>query len=102
MAEQNDTNMGGVSPQSPAQTTDSKTINAMSDAEERAPKRIKVDGPAPDEKENGTKKDNQENELRGENANGPPKPEHVDGRIKGCAPVKKEYVVSLDLMLYQY
>ncbi|KAH6900287.1 hypothetical protein B0T10DRAFT_554824 [Thelonectria olida] len=98
MSEQTDTNMGGVSPQpQPApQASGSKNINVMPDAEERSSKRIKTDGSAPDQEMNGAKKPNTENAPSDKiTSSGDSRPAHADGRVKGMAPVKKEFLVDI-------
>ncbi|KAH7155517.1 hypothetical protein B0J13DRAFT_545748 [Dactylonectria estremocensis] len=81
MSEQADVSMGGDSPkaQPTAPVNDSSNGHIDVDAGERASKRLKMDDLAPPQEASNTDS----------------KPGHVDGRVKGLAPVKKEYLIDM-------
>jgi tRNA-dihydrouridine synthase 3 len=96
--------MGGVSPghEHAELVADASNIATSTDDGERASKRVKMNDSIPSESVPGeglhdapATKDN-ENVTNGDKENGAeesksdPKPEHVDGRTKGVAPIKKE------------
>ena len=104
MSEQPDAQMGGVSPghEHAELVADASNITTSADDGERASKRVKMDESTPSQsvpgeglydapvsKENGNAtngdKENQTQEQKSDS-----KPEHVDGRVKGVAPIKKE------------
>lgn len=103
MSEQADVKMEGGSPQAqhapPANDSSNAPVDA--DAGERASKRLKTEdsppsraAPAFEEAVPGEGQDNA-NPTKSENgqagdSNTDPKPDHVDGRVKGLAPIKKE------------
>ena len=111
MSDEADTNMGGVSPerQHAELANDASNIAVTTETEERAAKRLKMDdekpvqtvsiivdggvpgeglhdAPARDENVNPTGEENKNQE--GDKVQ--QKPEHIDGRLRGTAPVKKE------------
>lgn len=104
MSEQPDAQMGGVSPghEHAELVVDASNIVTSTDDGERASKRVKMNDSIPSEsvpgeglhdapatKEN-TNVTNNEKENETEKLKPDPKPEHVDGRTKGVAPIKKE------------
>ncbi|RGP76243.1 trna-dihydrouridine synthase 3 [Fusarium longipes] len=111
MSEQPDAPMDGVSPghEHAELVADASNIVTSTDDGERASKRVKMNDSTPPEsvpgeglhdapanKENG-------NVTNGDKENGTEepkldaKPEHVDGRTKGVAPIKKEYLVDTSM-----
>lgn len=108
MSEQADVKMEGGSPQAqhalPANDSSNAPIDA--DAGERASKRLKTEdsppsqaAPAFEKAVPGEDQDNV-NPTKSENGhtgdpNTDPKPDHVDGRVKGLAPIKKEYLIDM-------
>jgi tRNA-dihydrouridine synthase 3 len=104
MSEQPDAPMGDVSPghEHAELVADASNILTSTDDGERASKRVKMNDSIPSESVPGeglhdapASKDN-ENVTNGDKESGAeePKPdsksEHVDGRTKGIAPIKKE------------
>lgn len=103
MSEQADVKMEGGSPQAqhPPPANDSSNAPVDSDAGERASKRLKMEdsalsqaAPAFQKTAPGEGQDNV-NPIKSENghtgdSNTDSKPDHVDGRVKGLAPIKKE------------
>ncbi|QPC75142.1 hypothetical protein HYE68_005894 [Fusarium pseudograminearum] len=109
MSEQPDALMGDASPghEHAELVADASNIETSTDDEERASKRVKMNDSIPTEsvpgeglhdapasKENGNVT-NGDKENVTEEPNPDSKPEHVDGRTKGIAPIKKEYLVDL-------
>ncbi|KAM0354745.1 hypothetical protein HYE67_008604 [Fusarium culmorum] len=109
MSEQPDAPMGDVSPghEHAELIADASDIETSTDDGERASKRVKMNDSIPAEsvpgeglhdapasKENGNVINGDKENLT-EEQNPDSKPEHVDGRIKGIAPIKKEYLVDL-------
>ncbi|RSL69792.1 hypothetical protein CEP53_002099 [Fusarium sp. AF-6] len=109
MSEQADAQMGGVTPepQHAEVAADASNITAADDGE-RASKRLKMNDSVPsqsvpgeglhdapagkDEKATNVEKE-QTQESKSES-----KTEHVDGRTKGVAPIKKEYLVDVSTL----
>ncbi|KAF4339619.1 tRNA-dihydrouridine synthase 3 [Fusarium beomiforme] len=109
MSEQPDAQMGGASPghEHAELAADASNITASPKGGERASKRIKVNNSIPSQsvpgedlhdapvpKENGTST-NGDKEKETSESKSELKAEHVDGRIKGVAPIKKEYLVDM-------
>ncbi|OBS26729.1 hypothetical protein FPOA_00671 [Fusarium poae] len=108
MSEQPDAPMGDVSPghEHAELVVDASNVAISTDDGERASKRVKMNDSipsdsvpgeglhdAPASKENGSVT-NGDKEDRVEEQKIDSKPEHVDGRTKGIAPIKKEYLVD--------
>ncbi|KAJ3540507.1 hypothetical protein NM208_g5033 [Fusarium decemcellulare] len=109
MSEQADAQMDGVSPEHRHEqaAADASNISTTTDDGERASKRLKINNSTPSEsvpgeglhdapaaKENGEALNGEKEQQPGERK---PisKSEHVDGRTKGVAPIKKEYLVDV-------
>lgn len=104
MSEQPDAKMGGVSPghEHAELVADASNITTSAEDGERASKRVKMNDSIPSEsvpgeglhdapvaKENGDVTNGDKKNVT-EESKSDSKPEHVDGRTKGVAPIKKE------------
>lgn len=104
MSEQADAQMGGVTPEPQhtevAADASNITTTAAADDGERASKRLKMNDSAPSQSVPGEglhdapageeKAANGEKEEQTQESKSDSKTEHVDGRTKGVAPIKKE------------